>query len=542
MFGDTDILTDVPPPPSFTSGNRHTDVSARDLAERWFISLPQAMKTLKKTTQKFIRSALLPLTRRYRADRMFSRKTLAGEWSTDTMDGRILSLEGNRYAQVFSNAGYFSKIYPMDQKKGAGQALKTFCREFGVPERLVFDGSKEQTKKGTKFMKQIHKHNIDYHISEPEQHNENPVEGVIRELRRKWYRIMIRKKVPQRLWDYGMKWTSEVISLTYSGAGGNPDVPLAQVTGETPDISEYLDFGFYDRVWFHENAGLGPRIPGRWLGVSHKIGRLMSYFVIKSNGEVISRSSVQRVTNLELETDENKAIFAEFDKSIAARFKEDVRKYNAEKPDLEHWADFANDPDFVEEFQKVMDNPDIPEAEDYTPEVLEDTYVNMELALDRGGDAPEFARVRKRLRDANGIPIGVANDNPLLDTRIYEVEYLDGYKASLSANEIAQNLFAQVDEEGNRYVLFDSIIDHRKTSEALNKEDAFIKSNSGGRRRKETTKGWEILVQWKDGSSTWETLKDMKNCYPIQTAEYSQQANINNEPAFAWWTHHVLKK
>ena len=146
-----------------------------------------------------------------------------------------------------------------------------------------------------------------------------------------------------------------------------------------------------------------------------------------------------------------------------------MKKYNGEKPNLEHWADFADDPDFVEEFQKVIDHPDIPEADDYTPEVLEDTYVNMELAMDRGGDGPEFAKVTKRLRDANGIPIGNANDNPLLDTRIYEVEYLDSYKASLSANEIAQNLFAQVDEEGNRYVLFDSIIDHRKDGKALTK-------------------------------------------------------------------------
>ena len=148
MFGDRNILTDVPPPPSFTSGNRHTDVSPRDLAERWFISLPQAMKTLKKTTQKFIRSALLPLTRRYRADRMFHRKTLAGEWSTDTMDGKVLSLEGNKYAQVFSNKSYFLKVYPMENKKEAGDALKIFCREFGIPKNLISDGSKKQTGKG----------------------------------------------------------------------------------------------------------------------------------------------------------------------------------------------------------------------------------------------------------------------------------------------------------------------------------------------------------------------------------------------------------
>ena len=116
MFGDRDTLTDVPSPPSFTSGNCHTDVSARDLAERWFISLPQAMKTLKKTTQKFIRSALLPLTCQYTADRMFFRKTLAGQWSTDTMDGRALSLSGNIYAQVFSNRGYFSKYVQLRRK------------------------------------------------------------------------------------------------------------------------------------------------------------------------------------------------------------------------------------------------------------------------------------------------------------------------------------------------------------------------------------------------------------------------------------------
>jgi len=43
----------------------------------------------------------------------------------------------------------------------------------------------------------------------------------------------------------------------------------------------------------------------------------------------------------------------------------------------------------------------------------------MEVALSRDCDGPEFARVTKRLRDANGIPIGT-NDNPILDMRMYE--------------------------------------------------------------------------------------------------------------------------
>jgi hypothetical protein len=104
----------------------------------------------------------------------------------------------------------------------------------------------------------------------------------------------------------------------------------------------------------------------------------------------------------------------------------------------------------------------LPEADvEFSPDIYDDTYVNMELALPRSGGEVEFARVTKRLRDKDGLPIGTANDNPILDTRVYEVEYPDGHKTSLAANMIAENLFAQVDSEGNRHVLFDEITSYR---------------------------------------------------------------------------------
>ena len=57
----------------------------------------------------------------------------------------------------------------------------------------------------------------------------------------------------------------------------------------------------------------------------------------------------------------------------------------------------------------------------------------MEIALTRGdGSEPEFARVKKRLRDANGLPIGTSNENLVLDSRVYEVEYQYGHKASMT--------------------------------------------------------------------------------------------------------------
>ena len=86
----------------------------------------------------------------------------------------------------------------------------------------------------------------------------------------------------------------------------------------------------------------------------------------------------------------------------------------------------------------------------------------------------------------------------------------------MAANAIAQNLFAQVDAEGNRHVLFDEIIDHRTDGKEVKQQDAFLTTTrSGTRQRRETTMGWEILVQWKDQSRTWIALKDIKYSFPV---------------------------
>ena len=120
-------------------------------------------------------------------------KTLTGQWSTDTIDSNCgKSLDGNRYAQVFSNKNYYAKVYPIESKDKAGDALHQFCNEVGVPKELIFDGSREQCKKNTKFMQTVRKYGINYHISEPHYHNQNPVEGVVRKLRWKWFCTIVR--------------------------------------------------------------------------------------------------------------------------------------------------------------------------------------------------------------------------------------------------------------------------------------------------------------------------------------------------------------
>jgi hypothetical protein len=158
-----------------------------------------------------------------------------------------------------------------------------------------------------------------------------------------------------------------------------------------------------------------------------------------------------------------------------------------------------------------------------------DSYVNMELSLPRGqDDTMEFARVLKRKKDNDGNLIGIANDNPILDSRVYIVEWSDGRTEELMANIIVENLFAQVDDEEHRYVLLDDNIDHRSTGDYISGDDG--------------TQGWELCIQWKDHSANWVKLKDMKNAYPIEVAEYAIANKIHEEPAFAWWVPSARKK
>jgi Reverse transcriptase (RNA-dependent DNA polymerase) len=548
MIGDVrtdEVLSDVPLRRTFVSNDRHTAVTAAELSERWCIGLTQATNTIQITTQQGIRSATLPLSRRYKADRVFERPLLRGQFSTDTVDGRCKSMDGNRYAQVFATKDLFVAVYPMESKSMAGEGLRQFIHEYGRPEHLTFDGSREQNGRKTEFMKNIRMYSINHKVTEPERPNHNFAEGVIREVRKKWFRIMVKRKVPKRLWDYGFRWVCEIQNRTSNTARGlNGRCPLEKITGESVDITEYLDFGFYDWVWFKENAGLGETKIGRWLGVSHRIGPLMSYWILTREGQILSRTTVQRVTNLELKTDENVARCAEFDKSIVTRAGNVEHFIDDGKVRPEAWVDEAQfDEEFNEEFNKVVNDPKIPEADEtFTPDIFDDTYLNMELALPRGGGEVEFARVVKRMRDKDGLPIGTANDNPILDSRIYEVEFPDGYKASLAANVIAENLFAQVDPEGNRLALLDDIIDYRTNGKQVTMDKGTVTTSMGTKRKKETTIGWELLLQWKDGSTTWVPLKDVKETYPVQAAEYAIAAGISGQPAFAWWVPFTMKK
>ena len=112
-----------------------------------------------------------------------------------------------------------------------------------------------------------------------------------------------------------------------------------------------------------------------------------------------------------------------------------------------------------------------------------------------------------------------------------------------SANLFAESIYSQVDDEGHQFLLLKEIIDHDADATAVRNNDKYhITNETVNPKLERTTKGWKLLVLWKDGMSTWIPLKDLKESNPVQVAEYAMANRIGSEPAFNWWIHEVLRR
>jgi len=57
-----------------------------------------------------------------------------------------------------------------------------------------------------------------------------------------------------------------------------------------------------------------------------------------------------------------------------------------------------------------------------------------------------------------------------------------------------------------------------------------------------TTLGWHVCCQWKDGSTSWEKLTDVKESHPLQMPEFATSMGVDHVLGFNWWVPHTLKK
>ena len=87
------------------------------------------------------------------------------------------------------------------------------------------------------------------------------------------------------------------------------------------------------------------------------------------------------------------------------------------------------------------------------------------------------ARVIKRSLGPDVNAFGAFNHNKMLDTRIYDIMFMDGTVQQLAANRIALSMYEHVDSEGFTTKILDQVQRHRNIDEAIEKSYGYTKDS-----------------------------------------------------------------
>jgi hypothetical protein len=285
------------------------------------------------------------------------------------------------------------------------------------------------------------------------------------------------------LWDFYTLYTTKLRNrLARPLHQLKGQTPYEMLTGNTPDISEFLGYESYQPVWYFEPTTIPNQcnILARWIGIAHRVGQAMCYWLLPQSGIPITRTTIQPVSEEELQTDAIKEQIKAFDTLLGDKITSLTDNPNV-KMQLYHGDEDIKD-DIIHEEETEQNNADAEPELDMHDELLlsEPTLQTM--------NGPLKAKIIARKRDQDGTLIGTFNPNPVLNTRIYIAEFQDGSTKDYAANIIAEAIYDQVTEDGYDYE-YDDATD-------------LIPKDSEERHFKTMMNNWKICLSWKDESSS----------------------------------------
>ena len=186
----------------------------------------------------------------------------------------------------------------------------------------------------------------------------------------------------------------------------------------------------------------------------------MCHWILKSNGKVVPRRTHRPLTTAERHSNTEQRKRRLFDDLIEERWGTSINpSTNLQSESFDDFEEYEDN----HESKRII--PDIEDAVDANGRLLNqqpayDKLINSEVQLQHG-DHIAVGTVRQRAIGPNGTTHGTYDDNPILNSIIYEVEFPDGQVKDYAANVIAENILSQVDDEGFSNTLLASILDYK---------------------------------------------------------------------------------
>lgn len=169
------------------------------LAKAWGISLEKAIKTLAATTQWAVRERgpNLPSIRLRPLARQLMYRILATDMYVDFLQGGCVSKRGFKYMLVFCTPFEWVRVFPLERRSQAHEALSMLHQRYGVPRRLITDNAKEFVQ--GEFARKARQAGSQLVSVEPYTQRHNRAESQICELKRGYMRASKRTNSPSVL-------------------------------------------------------------------------------------------------------------------------------------------------------------------------------------------------------------------------------------------------------------------------------------------------------------------------------------------------------
>ena len=112
-----------------------------------------------------------------------------------------------------------------------------------------------------------------------------------------------------------------------------------------------------------------------------------------------------------------------------------------------------------------------------------------------------------------------------------KIEFSNKECMVVSPNSVSENLVSRIGKKNSIAMKLDQIVGIRYQEDQRYSQ---VKHQSGNNR-----KGWYVHV---DGTTTWNELKDVRDSYPTQLAEFVLENNFANFLIFKYWVYHTINK
>jgi hypothetical protein len=137
---------------------------------------------------------------------------------------------------------------------------------------------------------------ISYRYSEPYHQNLNFAEKRYGPLKAGTNRVMNLSGSPANTWLLAITYVCLLLNHHASAALGWK-TPLQVMNGQTPDISKFLQFSFYELVYYHTYSdnftSVSNEAQGWWVDIAIHVGDALTYKILTLSNKIIYRSDVQ---------------------------------------------------------------------------------------------------------------------------------------------------------------------------------------------------------------------------------------------------------